>query len=77
MTYNDVELFDVEETEEFDGGTILQRFTKAVCRDTQYRASWMTSAAMGCEIQFVTGSDVFGITLGAAAKDIDVMEVRL
>ena len=36
MIYNDVELFNVEETEEFDGGVILQRFTKAACHDTQY-----------------------------------------
>lgn len=76
MIYNDVELFNVEEIEEFDGGVILQRFTKAACHDTQYRASWMTSAAMGCEIRFITESYVFWITLGAAAKDVDVYVMR-
>ena len=59
MIYNDVELFNVEEIEEFDGDVILQHFTKTACHDTQYRASWMTSAAMGCEIRFITESDCF------------------
>lgn len=76
MIYQDVELFNAEEVEEFDGGVMLQRFTKEACRDTQYRASWMVSAAMGCEIRFVAESDVFWITLGAVTKDINVYVMR-
>lgn len=30
MIYQDVELFNAEEVEEFDGGVMLQRFTKGL-----------------------------------------------
>ena len=72
MIYKNVELFNVEEAEEFDGGVILQRFTKSACEDVRGRGSWMVSAAMGCEVRFVTESDMFWITFGALDDDVTV-----
>lgn len=59
MLYDNIELFNVEDTEKFDNGVILQRFTKEALNDTECRATWMASAATGVEIRFVADTDLF------------------
>ncbi len=76
MIYNNVELFNIEQTEEFNGGVILQRFPASACEDVRNRASWMVSAAMGCEVRFVTESDLFWITFEAPVADVDIHVMR-
>ena len=72
MIYNNVELFNVFETDETERGVVLQRFSKEAREDTRNRAAWMASAAMGLEIRLVTDAEVFWITLGAEDQNIDI-----
>lgn len=76
MIYNNVELFNVDETDKTERGVVLQRFSKEARADTRNRAAWMASAAMGLEIRLVTDAEVFWITLGAEDQNIDIYVMR-
>lgn len=76
MIYKNVELFNVEECQEWDKGAMLCRFPCDATKDTKDRASWMAYAAMGCEVRFVCEAEGFWITLGAVAQNVDVYVMR-
>lgn len=72
MQYQNVELFNTEEVVPFEGGVILARFPEEARADMKSRASWMAYASIGCEVRFVCEAEIFWITLGAAAQNVDV-----
>ena len=76
MIYKNVELFNVEEVEEYDGGVILQRYTADARRDMKNRAAWMASASMGNEIRFVCEGEGFYLTVGAGSADVIMYLMR-
>ena len=76
MIYKNVELFNVEEVEEYEGGVILQRYTTEARRDMKDHASWMASASMGNEIRFVCEGEGFYLTVGGGSADVIMYLMR-
>ena len=76
MIEDQVEFFNVEEVEKYNGGLLLSKFPKAAKSDLSARGSWMADSAHGCEVRFKSTAKAFWITLGAAAEDVDVYVMR-
>lgn len=72
MILDNVELFNVDEIENYNSGVLLERFPSWSRNELTDRGAWMSMSAHGCEIRFKTDAQAFWITLGAAALDVDV-----
>ncbi len=76
MIYKNVELFNVEEVEEYNGGVILNRYPQLAKRDMKDRAGWMSDAAMGNEVRFVCEGEGFYLSVGAGSQDVTMFLMR-
>ncbi len=76
MIYKNVELFNVEEAEEYNSGVILNRYPKTAKKDMKDRAGWMADASMGNEIRFVCEGEGFYLTVGAGSQDVTMFCMR-
>ena len=76
MLYENVELFNIEETEKYNGGVILKRYPDSAKQDMKDRAAWIADAAMGNEIRLVCEGQGFYLTIGAGSQDVKMYAMR-
>lgn len=74
MIYNNVELHNVEEIQPAPGGdgVILNRFPLRVTEALKGRGSFVSRAATGCEIRFVSSATTVWVTLEAMVCDLPI-----
>ena len=72
MVYKNVELHNVEEVMEKDGGVLLCRFPLDIIDILKDQSALASRAGVGCEIRFFTSAKRIWVTLEAIANDADI-----